>query len=467
MHEQVTAWVSRYRQRIFGAVWRAAFFRYSGWCLLVAACLVLAARLLQLAPSPFLFSLAGLLFPAAGAWWIARLAVPDDQRLAADLDARYRCGGLLVSSENEGASAWADVLPKVDLPTLQVDMGRAVVLTLAGWVCLVMMFALPEVWFVAKTGKPIMIQSRIAQKEAQIQVLEQEKLIDKHEAAKLRETLRKVTDEAQRGNPAQTWQALDAMQRSMETKTRAAWNKQQQQLLEAQAAAALGRHINHRAASLGDESWQAAMDDYQAWAASQRGNNALFDQALGEAGDFQGLSREQVEAQLAEIQNVLKLSAEELAALRERLERGELGGEATLIISEGALDGDAALAAFLAEGNGNARAAAGIMAALGGGQGAVSRGPGSVPIEWAGKTPDGQDPFEALVLPRAAENRPDTGVRLAVTRQAPAAAGQAEVGAFDGQGVAVGGTGSANRQQILPRHRAAVGRYFERKPASK
>lgn len=464
MHEQVTTWVSHYRQRLLGAVWRAGFFRLSAWCLLVAACLVLAARLLQLAPSPALVTLACLFLPAAAAWWAARRALPDDQRLAADLDARYRCGGLLVSAENEGAPAWAFALPEVRLPRVEVDLGRAVVMTVAGWLLLVTMFALPEVWFASKAGKPIMIQSRIAQKEQQIQVLEQEKLIDQHEAAKLRETLRKVTEEAQRGNPAQTWQALDAMQRSMETKARAAWNKQQQQLQEAQAAAALGRQLNG-AASLSDESWQAAMDDYQAWAAAQRGDNALLDEALTQAGDFQGQTREQVEAQLVEIQKVLKLSAEELAALRERLERGELSGEGTLVMGDGTFDGDAALAAFLAEGSGKARAAVGLMAA--GGQGAISRGPGSGPIEWSNKTPDGQDPFEALVLPRAAENRPNSGVRLAVTRQAPEVAGAAVVGGFDGSGVAVGGTGSANRQQILPRHRAAVGRYFERKPASK
>ncbi|CAM2008068.1 hypothetical protein [Acanthopleuribacter pedis] len=456
MRDSVAQWVGRYRRELFFGLWRRAYFFHSVWWLPAAACWVLGARLLQLTPGFGFFFLIALPVPMLTAWWAARRALPSSERLAADLDARYACGGLLLAHDQDGGESWADHLPEERVPKVSVRLGYSLPWTLVAWGFLAAMFLLPEVWFQTESAAPIMIQSQLVEKEQQINLLEEETLIERHEAEQLRKTLRQVRREAEQGNPAETWQALDAMQRTMDRQARTAFQNRKQNIEQAQMTAALGQRLNN--STLSDEAWQEAFEDYQQWTSDLRADNAVFDQAFSEVGDLKGLDRAEAGAKLVELSRVVKLSKEELEALRKRLKEGKLGDADTGVLVDGDLDGDEALAAYLAAA-GSAPPSVRFLAPGGAG---TSRGPGSVAIQWSGKTPDGKDPFEAVLLPEGASGRDNSSVRLAVGSEAPEADGRARSSGLDGRNVATGGTGSANRQQVLPRHRAAVGRYFER-----
>jgi hypothetical protein len=92
----------------------------------------------------------------------------------------------------------------------------------------------------------------------------------------------------------------------------------------------------------------------------------------------------------------------------------------------------------------------------------VTRGPGAAKLQFGKGTPEDEVKFKEETLPDADVASLKRSQVLAVSRGTPgneppaAAAGS---GALEGS--AAGG-GSANTQVVLPRHRGAVERYFDR-----
>jgi hypothetical protein len=92
----------------------------------------------------------------------------------------------------------------------------------------------------------------------------------------------------------------------------------------------------------------------------------------------------------------------------------------------------------------------------------VNRGPGAAKLQFGKGTPEDEVKFKEEMLPDADVASLKRSQMLAVSRGKPgneAPAATAGSGALEGS--AAGG-GSANTQVVLPRHRGAVERYFDR-----
>jgi hypothetical protein len=91
----------------------------------------------------------------------------------------------------------------------------------------------------------------------------------------------------------------------------------------------------------------------------------------------------------------------------------------------------------------------------------VTRGPGHAPLLFDGQTAEDANKFKEIVLPPSALGELAQSIPIATSPGLPDDPNATASGAGV-IGTAAAGGGSAARQPILPRHRAAVGRYFER-----
>jgi hypothetical protein len=128
------------------------------------------------------------------------------------------------------------------------------------------------------------------------------------------------------------------------------------------------------------------------------------------------------------------------------------------------------LRAFLQANKGKASLADLLSQCKNGGRGGINRGPGAAPLTWGKAGSEERFKFKEEVLPPGALASLKSGqTNLPANRSAQIVIhakpdGSASSGALAG---ATAGSGSANTDVILPRHRAAVERYFERKTPPK
>src|SRR5262249_49884139 len=101
------------------------------------------------------------------------------------------------------------------------------------------------------------------------------------------------------------------------------------------------------------------------------------------------------------------------------------------------------------------------------GRGGITRGPGPAKLTFGDEaTPDGFQFKEEALPPSAVENLKDSSITGIAPGPPPSKGdrGPAHAGALAGAGA---GGGSATTGVVLPRHRAAVERYFDRKGKGK
>ena len=95
------------------------------------------------------------------------------------------------------------------------------------------------------------------------------------------------------------------------------------------------------------------------------------------------------------------------------------------------------------------------------GRGGVGRGRADAPMTWKDPSSNNNTSYEATVLPQASLEAMRDSQMVGVSLGAPqlAEGGPDSTNALNN---AAAGGGSANRQVVLPRHKAAVSRYFDR-----
>ncbi|MDD3117619.1 MAG: hypothetical protein PHQ27_00420, partial [Victivallales bacterium] len=97
--------------------------------------------------------------------------------------------------------------------------------------------------------------------------------------------------------------------------------------------------------------------------------------------------------------------------------------------------------------------------APGAGCGGVSRGRGDAPLTWTDRNLSFHGKYRELALPPASEDDLENSELIGVTAAAPEA-GDVVVPAAPGSLRVTGGEAEMSRAVIQPRHRRAVGRYF-------
>ena len=405
-----------------------------------------------------LISIVGGLVPCAMiAVFIALRRLPNRSAVRALLDDRNSCGGLLMASERAELGDWQARLPPIGEPRLRLRVGRSFALALASALFVAVSFVIP-----AHTGlaedRPLDIAKETGEVSADIDVLKKEEIVDATEAEALETKLESITAEAKGEDPVKTWEALDHLQDTISKTAEEAAEKiaqDSEHLAEAQALSeTLAEDGSGFDPRLMTEAMKALGEQMEAAAGDQEGGPTLPDDLLKDLKSG-SLTREQ----LKQLAAALKEHQGEISKRMGKLRDAGLIDLKTLKQVENAGQCDnAGLAEFLKENAGN-MTITDMMNAWG--RGGVDRGRGDAPMTWTDRSSERGAKFKEQVLPSSLAGLKDSEL-IGRSTGAPGTEknGPQQSGALKG---AAPGGGSAFTQTVLPRHRGAVNRYFERR----
>lgn len=436
----------------------------------------LLALLLRILASPPLLPLALLLLaaallpfvPAAIAAW---RRTPSAAQCLAWLDAAGSSGGLLLMAGHPGAEAWKDRLPaSLPEPRLRWREPRRPAIWLASAAFAAAVVLMPARLVHAVLAAPLDLSPLIAPLQEKAAALIEPDVTPPESLENWRKELEASAALQDGTDPARALEALDQLREQIEQAGAQTADQlmQEQELMRAAQAAAesiQGAFAEGGANSeAANASSLAAFNQFaagQEWPASLTNTLPADLLAALPAGT---LTPEQLEALSKLLKDAGDLKAGQLGRLVDaqlveasRCPPGSLCTNGTAC--------EAALARFLGDQEGGEALAACFSGEGKPGRGGVSRGRGDAPLTWTDPASSAGIGFKDIKLTSASTPSLETAKPIGFSAAAPDAtpvASAVQPGALAGAAPAP----QAGRQAvILPRHRAAVDRYFQSTPA--
>jgi hypothetical protein len=415
--------------------------------------------------APYALSIAALggLGCVIAAAYDARRRRPSLGALRAVIDSESGAGGLVMAADAADIGDWRERTPRLTAPRVVWRGGRP-----GGLLALALAFFLTSAFVPVRTApfaaeRKLEIAQDVARLDAQVDALRNEGALEPEKAESLRERLNRLNEDASGRDPAKTLEELDqiadsvkrAAERMAESQTRAAERLAQTQAL-AQALAADAETFDAKRTAEAMETLAALMEsNVRERAALAKRLSPELRAALASGA----LNRER----LQELASALAKESGDIGKSLQRLHKAGLIDGKTLRAGERAgkkADGDG-LADFLAKNGSTLSVKEGLERW---GSGGVSRGRGDAPLSWNDEPPDMRAKFQEKTLPPAVASALRESQALGVSQAAPQSEGTAPARAGALAGAAAGG-GSAATHAILPKHRTAVRKYFERTAA--
>jgi len=409
---------------------------------------------------------------------------PSKRQLTIWLDATTDCGGFLSASLETDCSAWADRIEMPPAPELNMAFPAphvAALLTAAVFFAASLYIDLGQ----AFQAGPAALDVHEEQKEleSKLEILEQEPLVPQDEIEAARETLEELVENSSSANPARTFEGIEALRNLADS-------------LAAEAGRSLEHSIDNfdklsqTASALSQMSPDVpgrskALEQFKQLAEQLAGDDAALAEFLKQSGDnlAGSMSPEQLQSlaqQLANGSQDLKDRLEQLAQARRdqmRQQSGQGNGQGNGENGQGQGQGqgqgsgqtgfgndsdldEEALQQWLEE---NAPGASELSGAAGQdgngtpGSGGISRGRGDALLMYSGQTEDVGDQRQNMVLEN---HEPGQSVTISqfATEPGDETAERAKAGSLTGTGQAA----EHAETRILPSHRGAVRRYFNR-----
>jgi DNA-binding transcriptional ArsR family regulator len=393
---------------------------------------------------------------------LGRRRMPSQATVRAVLDWQSGCGGLLMAEEQTDMGDWVERMPAIVAPRLRWKGRRASGLFLSAAVFVAISFIVPVRFAAMTEDRPLDIAREAEKLAEEIEALKKEDIIEEAKADSLEQKLAEIRSDASGEDPAKTWEALDHLQDAVEKTTLEATEKMAANSERLGQAEALSKALTDEGGAMDSKLMTEAMKELSdltqsAAAASDLADSGLSQETL-DALKAGSLSKEQLKQLSAALGKSKGKLSERLAKLRD----AGLIDLKTLKQCENAGKCDSAgLAAFLAENAGDTSVADLVGAWSAPGRGGVSRGRGDAPMTWSDGTSERGAKFKEQVLsPSVLAGLKDSQlVGRSVGAPSVEKTGAARSGALSG---ASSGGGSAFTQSVLPRHKGAVKRYFER-----
>jgi hypothetical protein len=394
---------------------------------------------------------------------LSRKRLPSRDSVRAMLDSRNDCGGLLMAGADAELGSWR--IPEITLPRLRWRKARALG-SLAASFAFVLISILAPVRFAATgVARPMDVSREVENLSAQIDALKEAQIIEEAKAEALEQKLDQLNQDASGSDPAKTWEALDHLNDAVEKAAKEA------------AESAIARQERLARAEALAEGLMAGADqlDSKTMTEAMRTLGEMMRDAVKENESLAGdLSPETLEAirsgslKAEHLKDISKALGQGKSALNQKLSKLSQSGR----INSNALKGGAqanrrdnsGLARFLKE---NAEKMSVEEATLQWceGKGGVDRGRGDAAMTWTDGSSEKDARFKEKVLSPSSVAGLNDSQLVGLSASAPTVStnGVAAHGALN---TAASGGGSAYTQTILPRHRGAVRRYFDR-PQSK
>jgi hypothetical protein len=415
-------------------------------------------------PLVLLWGLVPVLLLAGLAALPALRRLPPSGTLRALLDRAGGCGGLLMAAAEQDLGRWRRMLPAADALRVRWHGGRAWSLFATGVVFLATGLLFPESLSVPGMSRPLEIGNEVKRLAGQLEALKEAGALEPERAAALQEKLAQLKKQARGEDPAKTLEALDHLHNVVTEAAKAAAEKALNKSENLNKADALAEGLDRAGEKLDLKIKAEAMAELADLAKKAAGpDGKLAEEALKEMAGGK-LSSEAMKKLSADLRGGKNDLAKKLGKLADaRLIDPELLAKCA---SAGTCDAEA-LADMLGKAAGGKSSVAEMLRQSEGGRpgrGGVSEGPGAAALTWGEKTSEAGVTFKEEALPPAAVKALKDSQLVGLGKEAPTAekaGGPSEPGAL---GPAAAGGGSANTPVVLPRHRAAVERYFERPP---
>jgi septal ring factor EnvC (AmiA/AmiB activator) len=381
---------------------------------------------------------------------------PARTALRAWLDQQNQCGGLLMAAEEETLGGW-DV-PQITAPRLRWRNRQAWGVAALALCFVAASLLLPVHLPGANAARALDITREADQLKAELAALQEAGVLAEEKAQTFEQQLQQVQHEASGADPAKTWEALDQLNDKLSQAAREAAQQSAQQQQQLDQAAALAEALQTGANQLNEQTLTEAMQTLA----------SITQQAL--QPEAQALPRDLQQA----LQDG-KLSAAQMQQLAQALQQkqGRLNQQLTKLaqsglikpgdLKQGATAGqrdNSGLAKHLAE-NAQKQALSQTLAEWSEGKGGVERGRGDAALNFGEMANEAGAKFKEKTLPPAAVSALQNSQLVGMSSAAPAV--QTGVAAHGALNQTSAGGGSAYTQTVLPRHKGAVKRYFERK----
>jgi hypothetical protein len=425
----------------------------TGWSFVWGIAVLALRAAVGVERTPLLWGLSGVAGCLVLAAVLARRRLPAANAVRALLDEQSGCGGLLMAGAEQELGDWRQKMPAIHLPRVQWDGRRAAMLlaVAAGFVLLT--FLAPRELADLASSSPLEMYREIARLIEQIALLKGESLLTPERADMLKDKLAELHEHSSGKDPARTLEALDHLRNLAGETAREAVEDHTRRRERLGEAEALAEALRQGADMLGPRLKKEGM--------------AKLVGLLGKSGlDLRQLA-ERLDPELVKAVREKGLDAEQLKKLAETLHGSkiDLAGQVEKMHKAGLIDAEMLAKCHRAEEN----EGEGLRALLRKGNDKNSRGSVGTPLT-RGKpvSADGYK-FKAEVLPPGAlASLKSNAVGLPGAQRGKAIHPKPEDLPSSGAlHEAAAGDGSANTEILLPRHRAAVKRYFERQPSSK
>jgi hypothetical protein len=313
-------------------------------------------------------------------------------------------------------------------------------------------------------GPHLDIEKQKAKLEKQIDVLKEEAILEPQRADDLKSKLDRIRREARGKEPVKTLDALDAL-KDMVSKTAKEAAESIARKSEGLGRAETLADVLKKRPEMSPKLTAEGMKQLADLANKAAADNELLkqsmeiDKELMDALKAGKLTKEQLE----KLKGIFKDVKGDLAKTLAKLAKAELIDPETLAKAEEAGESDTeGLRAYLKDNGASDELGIEVEGSEEGGRGGVDRGPGPAAMLWKDPTTEDGFKYKEEALPPAklkALKDSKTAGLSAGSPQKGAEGGPADAGALAGS--AAGG-GSASTQVVLPRHRGAVERYFDR-----
>ena len=416
-----------------------------------------------------LWGATGIAVAVIAAAFVSKRRLPSRDSVRAMLDSRNDCGGLLMAGADADLGTWR--IPEVILPRLRWRKARAFGMLAASFAFVLISLLAPVRFAAINAARPMDVSGEVENLSAQIEALKEAQVIEEAKAEALEQMLDQLGQEASGEDPAKTWEALDHLNDAVEKAAKEAAetaSARQERLAKAEA---LAEGLTAGADQLDSKTMTEAMRTLGEMAREAVKENESL------AGDLSPETLEAIKSgslKAEQLKDLSKALSQSKSALNQKLSKLSQSGQFGQLerINPNSLKGGAhanrrdnsGLARFLKE---NAEKMSVDEATLQwyGGKGGLDRGRGDAAMTWTDGSSEKDARFKEKVLPPSSVAGLKDSQLVGLSASAPTAdtSGVAAHGALNS---AASGGGSAYTQTILPRHRGAVRRYFDR-PQSK
>ncbi len=476
-------------EQLRGRLRAALFGRYAlrlivAWCVLWGVVALVGRAVWGVARSDLAWGAVGLAGAMAVAWWVAWTRTPDARRVRALIDRHSAGGGLIMSAEEAPLGGWSDQLPRADLAMVRLTGRIWPLATLGAGLFVAAGFLMPQQLVELNRRTPMDVSGDVQQLLAQIDTMAEEQLIEPEQVDALEQELKRVERQADGSDPTRTWEALDHIAGKLSRQAEQAGEDLVAGTERLSETEALAETLKQAANLMRDTELSEAMRELAQMANAAMGANGDLGSMLDQKTREQLAKAMQPNDQAGQGSDQPPLDAEALRDLADAARAMKFDNQAQIgrlidarlvparlgqaCEKAGACDVGELIRWLEADGNGgqcNGGELAKLAIACAGnkpGRGGISRGRGDAPMAWGDPSSREGVKFKANTLPPASMQAMKDAQLVRITAGSPTVdteAGPSASGALSG---AAADGGSTHATTVLPRHRDAVSRYFER-----